>query len=776
MKKILLNIIELVLERPRLFIIVAVLVSIGFLSLVPRITIDTDPENMLSKDTPVRVAHERAKLDFSLYDTIALGVINEVEPRGVFTPATLKRISAITRDIEKIDGVIAKDLISPTTTDDISSDGAMLVIEPLQRSGELSAEDALYISERARENPVLNNLLISEDGRALTLFIPIVKKDQSHRIYMEIERIIDAHLTGAVGPVENYHVAGLPVAEDTFGVEMFRQMGVSAPLAGLVIFILLLVFFRRPLLVASSMAVAMMTVIWTMGLLIGSGFTVHILSSMIPVFLMPIAVVDSIHILSEFHDRLPVIKDRRRAILTVMSELMAPMFFTSLTSAVGFASLMFTPIPPVRVFGGFVAFGIIVAWLLTMVFIPAYIMILPERTLRGYGREASGGGFESLQRRVGLFTARRSKVIVLVSAILFCGAVYGVTLMTVNDNPVNWFNKKHPIRVADDAINSRFGGTYIAYLILDGKEEGVMKRPEVTGYISGLQARLSAIEVVGKTTSYVDVLKKISFELHGGDKNYNRVPDAARATAQYLFLYEMSGNPDDLYHLVEPSFTKANIWVQLKRGDNKEMRMVERVVAGYMEDNPPPEGITASWAGLTYLNVVWQDKMVSGMLKALASGAVLVFIMMAFLFRSLLWGVISMIPLTLTIAVTYGLVGYLGKDYDMPIAVLSSLTLGISVDFAIHLCQRMRQIRKQGGEWAASIDELFGESVRAILKNMVVIAVGFSPMFFSTLTPYRTVGFFFAAIMTVSGIATLLILPALMKLLRRQLKLDGKEV
>jgi len=772
MKKILLNIIEKALDRPWLFIALAVFISIGFAALVPRIKIDTDPENMLSKTEVVRIAHERAKLDFSLYDTIALGVIDEARPRGVFRPETLARISAITTKIEKIEGVIARDIISPTTTDDISSDGAMLVIEPLMKQGVLTRADALYIRDRARANPVLNNLLISEDGRALTLFIPIAKKDQSHRIYMEIERIIDAQLLGAEGATESYYVAGLPVAEDTFGVEMFREMGVSAPLAGLVIFILLLIFFRRPLLVVSSMAVAMMTVIWTMGLLIGAGFTVHILSSMIPVFLMPIAVVDSIHILSEFHDRLPVIKDRKKAIFAVMKELMIPMLFTSLTSAVGFASLIFTPIPPVRVFGGFVAFGIIVAWVLTMVFIPAYIMILPERTLRGYGRVVSNAGFEALQRRVGLFTARRSKAIVLVSALLFCGAVYGVTLMTVNDNPVNWFGKKHPIRVADDAINSRFGGTYMAYLILDGGVEGAMKSPAVTNYISGLQKRLAGIKVVGKTTSYVDVLKKISFELHGGDQTYMAVPDTARATAQYLFLYEMSGNPDDLYHLVDPGFTKANIWVQLKSGDNKEMRMVEASVARYMADNPPPGGITASWAGLTYLNVVWQDRMVSGMLRALASGAILVFLMMVFLFRSLLWGFISMIPLSLTIAVTYGLVGYMGKDYDMPIAVLSSLTLGISVDFAIHLCQRMRQIRKQGGQWAGSINELFGESVRAILKNMVVIAIGFSPMFFAKLTPYRTVGFFFASIMTVSGIATLLILPAIMKLLRRQLKLD----
>jgi predicted RND superfamily exporter protein len=110
-----------------------------------------------------------------------------------------------------------------------------------------------------------------------------------------------------------------------------------------------------------------------MGLLIGLGFTVHIMSSMIPIFLMPIAVVDSVHLLSEFADRYPHLGDRAKTIRVVMDDLLTPMYYTSLTSAAGFASLALAPIPPVRVFGVFVAVGIVLAFLLTITFIPAYI-------------------------------------------------------------------------------------------------------------------------------------------------------------------------------------------------------------------------------------------------------------------------------------------------------------------------------------------------------------------------------------------------------------------
>jgi hypothetical protein len=175
------------------------------------------------------------------------------------------------------------------------------------------------------------------------------------------------------------------------------------------------------------------------------------------------------------------------------------------------------------------------------------------------------------------------------------------------------------------------------------------------------------------------------------------------------------------------------------------------------------------WAGLPYVNIVWQDKMVSGMQISLLSSFAIVFLMMVFLFRSPLWGLISMLPLSITIMAIYATIGFIGKPYDMPVAVLSSLTLGLSVDFAIHFIQRSRMIHKRTGNFKETFTQIFEGPGRAISRNVLVIAIGFVPMFFSNLVPYITVGTFFFAIMTVSGAVTLLLLPALSVALRRKL-------
>ncbi len=766
MKNALLRMVSLSIEHPRKVMALTVLLTVVLILQLPRIVIDTDPENMLSEDEPVRIAHREIKRDFNLYDSFVVGIVDDTSPEGVFKPDTLERIARITDEILRIDGVVARDVISPTTTDDIQAHDGLLTIQPLMERKIPDSESAQRVFKRALENPVLKNLLVSEKGKAIALFIPIKEKRLSYRIAKQIESIIERHRGN-----EKYYITGLPVAEETFGVEMFRQMAVSAPLAGLLIFLLMLFFFRSMVLVLSSMIVSMITVIWTMGLLVGTGFTVHIMSSMIPIFLMPIAVLDSIHILSEFSDRFHHIKDKRNTLLAVMDELFTPMFFTSITSMAGFASLVLTPIPPVRVFGAFVAIGIIIAWLLTITFIPAYITLMPERFFKRLPVARRDTTLYRLQEYLGGLSIRYAKPLIVVCAVVVVVSLYGISKTRVNDNPTRWFHPGHPIRVAERVLNELFGGTYMAFLVLEGGE-GVMKRPEVAGYIDRLQQALSSLTVVGKTTSVVDVVKKISFELNDEDPEYYRVPDTSKKIAQYLFLYEMTGDPEDLYHLVDPEYRKANIWIQLKSGDNQDMREVEGFVSDYIKNNPPPVELDVKWAGLTYLNVIWQEKMVTGMLKALAGGGITVLLMMGILFRSPLWGLISIIPLSITIVFIYGLIGIVGKDYDMPVAVLSALTLGISVDFAIHFCQRTRQINSQSRSWEETIHKVFDEPVRAIIRNMVVISMGFAPLFVSPLVPYQTVGFFFASIMAVSGLATLLILPALMGILKRPLRLN----
>ncbi|MCH7494200.1 MMPL family transporter [bacterium] len=300
-------------------------------------------------------------------------------------------------------------------------------------------------------------------------------------------------------------------------------------------------------------------------------------------------------------------------------------------------------------------------------------------------------------------------------------------------------------------------------------QEEVFKRPDVLRWVEGLQSALLATEVVGKSSSLADLVKTVHRSLLGDRDEEFRIPDTTLAVGQTIAAFQNSHRPGDLWHFVTPDYRQASLWVQLKSGDNLDMAKVAAAVAAHLEAAPPPEGLEAAWFGLTWINVVWQEKMVAGMLAALLGSFVVVYLIMALLFRSALWGLLAMVPLSLTIGLIYGVIGLIGKDYDMPVAVLSSLTLGLAVDFAIHLLARARALVAKHGSWEQAQVELFGEPFRAVWRNVAVLGVGFLPLLLSPLMPYRTVGVLLAAIMGISGLATLILLPALIQVLRRRL-------
>lgn len=979
---------------PRLVLLLTLIGTLLFASQFPRVKFDNDPENMLPADEPVRVFHHEVKEKYALYDFVIVGIVNESDPDGIFNPETLGRIDHLTKELLSLqqgdnglpqvitfdaDGhrgplrsidlspssswqrvlntafnhqpnrlfdkngksaIIGRELIAPSVVDNIKqADLGSLKLEYLMEQVPKTRAEARIIRDDAMNNPLYAGTLVSEDEKAICLYIPIKEKTYSYTVANLVQ-----HLTADWPETDKVYITGLPVAEDTFGIEMLIQMATSAPLAGLAIFLLLLLFFRNLSLIIAPMIVAIVSVICTMGLLIGLGYDVHIMSSMIAIFLMPIAVADSVHILSEFYDTYPRFKDKGETIRYVIGHLFRPMLYTSLTTIAGFASLSTTPIPPVQVFGLHVAFGVALAWVLSMTLVPAYILLLvPEKRLQKLEipHEADtpkNGLLTRFLEGLGAFSTLRWRPILLLTSALVVIAIIGISRIKVNDNPVKWFSPKHEIRVADRVLNSHFGGTYTAYLTLAATQPGVcdckqnaaamaeeverrfgadypeevaifkaklkelrsrfgkvssrdasrafvelvhvaekldssstaiwarladdinyldpagltvaklhqkissfknipekykqslhqeiapqtdlkgeplinaaltitdrytsasfvdfvyemqaeltaplFKKPKMLHYLEKLQQHLATDPVVGKTTSAVDSLKKASYELNyleppnglsqeeleayrKRNQEHNAIPDSAAAVGQVFVQLEGMKKKDSLFHLITRNYQEANVWVQLTSGDNQDMETVVADLNNYLIKNPPPTPLKVKWAGLTYLNVVWQDKMVKGMMTSLISSFIVVLVMMVMLFRSLLFGVLAMIPLTITIMVSYGIIGLIGKDYDMPVAVLSALTLGLSVDFAIHFLQRARELQQQTGSWEAAAKKMFMEPAMAISRNAIIIAIGFTPLLLAPLVPYQTVGFFLATIMAVSWLATLFILPALLTPLQK---------
>ncbi len=852
------RLITMALSKPLWIYGILLLVTLISASLMVNIKIDTDPENMLSKDEPARVFHNQVKKEFLLNDLIVVGV-KTIKHETIYNPQSLSDLKKLTDSILAIEGVNHADVNALSTIDNIEQiDPGTIRFEWMMSKSPKTQQDAVELSNKAKRLPFVVNSLVSGDEKAATIYVPIYDKNESYRISNDIQSVIKT-----LSDQNQYYLTGLPVAEDTFGYQMFIQMGISAPTAAFVIYLLMLYFFRSATLVMAPMIVAMSTVIIIMGVMIGMGYTVHIMSSMIAIFLMPIAVVDSVHLMSEFVDKY-VATDKtsdldsqkkesteqksKKTIAEITRHLFQPMLFTSVTSAAGFFSLMLTPIPPVQIFGAFVGSGILLAFIITIVYIPAYISRMNESQLtKMHEKLHKDGQSKSILAKIlpswGRFSVKKSKLIIIMSVLLVLVSVVGISKIEVNDNPVRWFKPSHPIRVADKILNQHFAGTYDAHLVFEftGKEtltstwvnqinkiihsdllspdskqqitaflqelpinnpfqefvlllddlsfeeteqgsEFINKlirlteqtsvqaryflQPDKLAYIESLQNYLKTTSRVGKSNSVVDLIKTVNRELRSGQETDYKIPNSSNAVSQTLLQFQSSHRQQDLWHFIIPDHSKTLVWLQMTSGDNKDMAKVIKDVNRFISENPLPHDLKINWAGKTYLNLIWQDKMVKGMFASLASAFVIVFIMMALLFRSIIFGLLAMLPLSITIVFMYGMIGWFGKYYDMPIAVLSALTLGLSVDFAIHFIERTRSIFKRTLSWELTIKQMFEEPARAISRNALVIALGFTPLLLAPLVPYITVGVFLASIMAVSALVTILLLPAIMNLLK----------
>jgi hypothetical protein len=299
--------------------------------------------------------------------------------------------------------------------------------------------------------------------------------------------------------------------------------------------------------------------------------------------------------------------------------------------------------------------------------------------------------------------------------------------------------------------------------------------------LESLQQRLERLPVVGKTFSLADYVKRINRVLHDDDPKWEFIPAGREAIGQYLFIFSGAARASDLNAVVDPSLQKANVTVQLRTWDASAMRQVLGVLKEVRAS--APEGMTFTPAGTAYFNLVWNDEVLWDMVRGFLLALVVVFALLALNFRSFRWAAVGYAPLLLTVLLIYGVVGWVGKDFDMPIAVLSCLSLGMAVDFSIHFIGRFRQHlgeRMPAGDLpdhAAVTDALLwtaGRPGRGILRNALLFAGAFSVMLFAPLTPYVTVGAFIVAMMLMSAMLTLLLLPALIVALRAWLLGSGR--
>lgn len=693
----------------------------------------------------------------------------------------LKLAYALRDAVAKIQPI--RKVTSLTNMEELFPENETFVVDDFIRSIPTSEHEARALREEGMANPMLYKSLIGDDGNSLAIRVE-GRIDPEDAVNMRLLYEKVNTLTSARHYHEyDIHLAGLPVMAAASAAVSERDTGIYFPVVILVVLGIILLYLRSASRVAIPLVVVILSIIWTMGLMALIGVKQNIISSMMPVFLIAIGIVDSIHILSEYDNQVRAGKDHRSALSAMMDNEFHPVLVTSLTSAVAFLFLAWTEIIYVRDFGLFVAFGIMAAMLLSLYFIPAVIALVKPKPAPAMSETKGMGRVFSCMRR-GFVRAthtmiqHRTKALAILGAI-FIVAVYGAAHVTVDNQSVSYFPADSEIRIADNYVNAHYGGTIPLNVILTAQADGAFYDPENLSVIEQLQQSVLQLPEVDYSISIADYIKRINYKFHSEDPAYYRLPSDSEAVplsaveglqaeampgrdqvAQFALMYEMAGG-NTLWDVVSRDFSKANTLFMVKSDRATTLGMVKDEI-NTAADRVGLNDLTMSFGGYGDLLEVTVDEITKGQIISLVLTVPVMLLMMLLLFRRVGYAVAGLVPFAITITAMFAIMAMAGVDVNIGTSILASIAIGTGIDFAIHYISRFHDAREQGAtpiEACASAAELSGVP---IFMGSISIAAGFLVLLLSEFGGVSSLGWLVATAMLFSMLVTILFMPVLL--------------
>jgi predicted RND superfamily exporter protein len=414
---------------------------------------------------------------------------------------------------------------------------------------------------------------------------------------------------------------------------------------------------------------------------------------------------------------------------------------------------------PARQLGVFAAAGIGFALLLSLLFIPAVLSVIGKSKPVLSDNPGKERIIDRVLGKTGKMVLRRPGLVIILAALVMLLSGGGAFLLKVDTNLENFFPEEHPVRISAEVINETFGGSQNISILV----EGDILDPAVMAKIDQYETTLKQHPAVGNVMSIAGIIREISKALNDvGDPYYNIVPDERNALAQYMELYMMSGDPEDLERMVDFDFQKAQVMVRINDGSNMALKSVLAEIRQLSD----PELHQTRIGGYGLISADLDDLVVRGQVSSLIMAMLVVIVLLSILFRSYSAGLVAALPLAFSMLILFGWMGFLGIKLDIATALLSSIMIGVGVDYTIHFLWRYKSEREKGLTPQDAVMKTLTTTGRGISFNALSVILGFCALPFSVFLPIRVFGFLVMVSIFSCLVGALIIIPALVLIFR----------
>lgn len=713
-------------------ILIIIVTAVFFRTIRKNSRMETDLDEYMPQKHSAFVYSNKAEEWFDIKD----GIIIAVENRdGIYSSSSLQKIKELTKKLQKMEEFEKNDVTSLYTADNITGTEEGLDVQSFYRKVPKSAKALENLRDSVRNNEMIFGRLVSVDEKVALIIARIEDDVFSQNFYHRILNLAKSYQ----GP-EKLYVAGRPIVEGTMAYLGPRDMKKMVPVVIFVIVLVLLLVMRSIKSTVFTLLVVLFSTVWTFGLMAALNIPIYAVSTMIPVMLIAIGVADGIHLYS--HLKLFIRENpdstKRDAVMDMLHQMWKPVVMTSVTTAVGFISLLTSQVYPIKYFGLFTAFGVIMAMVFSLVLIPAGIMLFG---LPGWKREKEddSGSDDHFFYLFAEKTVKYRYLTLVIAAIVIVVSVFGIRKVWINSSFLDKFEEDSDIVQTDRFINKHFGGTNVLNIILEGKQNNIFKNPELLRTIDEMQSEVETVKVVGNSFSLADYLKRMNKVMHADREKYNSIPDSQELIAQYLLLYEMSGEPENLWQVVDYKYRKANLTVQLKSDSSKALQKAIGIIEKY-KSRLNKKDVEINYAGSGYKGLVFTELILQGQIWSLLASVVIIIVLLTAMFKKLSIGLIGSVPIVITALISFGIMGGLNIPLNTTTALVSSIAVGIGIDYAVHFIERYRIYAFETEDKNSTIRLTMHHSGRAIVSNAAVVIAGFLVLLFSVFPPNRVLG------------------------------------
>ena len=765
-------------------------------SQLPSLQFDTATESFLHADDPILLEYNEFRDQYGRDEIIVIAL----RPKKIFDLGFLELVREIHREIEDnvphLDEVTS--LVNARATR--GSEGELLV-EDLMEEWPETPEQLQAIEDYARQNPSFRNLLLSEDATVTTIAIKtsqysatsenldfaegfesstpgdddasaeqaFLTDAENSEVINSVEEIVDRYRDRDV----EIWVAGSPVVTHAVKRSMQRDMFLFMRLTLVSIAVLLFALFRRKSAVVIPLVVVVLSLLATIGLMAATGTAFKLPTTIMPSFLLAVGIGDSVHILTLFYRAFDRGASKEDAIADALEHSGMPVTLTSLTTAGGLMSFAPAALAPISDLGFFAPLGVMTAWLLSLVMLPALLAALPVgRRHSSVSSDATDQPEDALDRvlaRAASISADRPWAIVTTSAAIMVIAAMLALQVRFSHNPLDWLPESSEAKQATVLIDEEMRGSITLEVILSRESENAWHEPDTLKRLESFSDQTLSYEsgevFIGNAFSVVNVLKEINRALNENRVDYYTIPEPRALVAQEFLLFENSGS-DDLEDLVDSQWRNVRLTLKAPFVDSVDYASTLSEIQTMAESTMGPD-TQVSLTGIMPLLFRTMTAVNITMVRSYIIAFSVIAILMILMIGSVKLGLVAMIPNLLPILLALGVMGMFGMPLDTFTLMIASISLGLAVDDTIHFMHNYRRYLEIHGDSRLAIRDTLATTGRALLFTTLVLATSFAVFTFSEMTNIFNFGLLTSFAIATALLADILLAPALMHLIHR---------